>query len=434
MDGLELRAMAERRAHFRAFLRRGGRLRRASRLPSAGLLALLLLALLLAGAIAPTSVQAAEPTVSAVRLGQHPDKTRFVMELSAKTPYEVFTLSNPYRVVIDLPQVDWRIPEDKMGETQVGLVRALRFGLFSPTTSRVVLDAGAPVAVDKVFRLSPREDYPHRLVVDLKRVSQPQFASLSDRRITSEEPLPKPNRQERSPGPDAGDSRPTIVIDAGHGGVDPGAIGVSGTYEKDVVLDYARHLAELLEATGRYRVVMTRRKDIFLPLRKRVDLARKADGDLFISLHANTHPSGNIRGASVYTLSETSSDKEAAQLAAKENKSDVIAGVDLAATTGTVSKILIDLAQRETMNESKHFANTLVDELGQSVKLLNNTHRFAGFAVLKAPDVPSVLFEIGYMSNRREEQQLLTASHRDRVNREMVDAVDSFFEWREARR
>ena len=429
MERLDLRAMAERRAHTPTRQPWGPR-------PTGGLRRLLtgLLALLLAGLGVPGATQAAEPTVSAVRLGQHPDKTRFVMELSAKTPYEVFTLSNPYRVVIDLPQVDWRIPEDKMGETQVGLVRALRFGLFSPTTSRVVLDAGAPVAVDKVFRLSPREDYPHRLVVDLKRVSQPQFASLSDRRITSEEPLPKPNRQERSPGPDAGDSRPTIVIDAGHGGVDPGAIGVSGTYEKDVVLDYARHLAELLEATGRYRVVMTRRKDIFLPLRKRVDLARKADGDLFISLHANTHPSGNIRGASVYTLSETSSDKEAAQLAAKENKSDVIAGVDLAATTGTVSKILIDLAQRETMNESKHFANTLVQELGQSVKLLNNTHRFAGFAVLKAPDVPSVLFEIGYMSNRQEEQQLLTARHRQKVNREMVDAVDSFFEWREARR
>ena len=429
MERLDLRAMAERRAHTPTRQPWGPR-------PTGGLRRLLtgLLALLLTGLGVPGATQAAEPTVSAVRLGQHPDKTRFVMELSAKTPYEVFTLSNPYRVVIDLPQVDWRIPEDKMGETDVGLVRALRFGLFSPTTSRVVLDAEAPVKIDKVFRLSPRDNYPHRLVIDLQKVSQPQFASLSDRRITSDEPLPKPNRQERSPGPNAGDSRPTIVVDAGHGGVDPGAIGVSGTYEKDIVLDYARHLAEKLQATGRYRVVMTRRKDIFLPLRKRVDLARKADGDLFISLHANTHPSGRIRGASVYTLSETSSDKEAAQLAAKENKSDVIAGVDLAATTGTVSKILIDLAQRETMNESKHFANTLVQELGQSVKLLNNTHRFAGFAVLKAPDVPSVLFEIGYMSNRQEEQQLLTASHRDQVNREMVDAVDSFFEWREARR
>jgi N-acetylmuramoyl-L-alanine amidase len=376
----------------------------------------------------------AEPTVSAVRLGEHPDKTRFVMELSAATPYRVFTLANPYRVVIDLPQVDWRIPDSKMGATDVGAVRSLRFGLFSPTTSRVVLDARHPVRVDKVFRLAPRGDYPYRLVVDLTRVSAEQFAAATDRRITSKEPLPQPDRRDRDPEPEAGDARPTIVVDAGHGGVDPGAIGVSGTYEKDIVLDYARHLADLLEDTGNYRVVMTRRKDIFLPLRKRVELARKASGDLFISLHANTHPSGNIRGASVYTLSETSSDKEAAQLAAKENKSDVIAGVDLAATTGTVSKILIDLAQRETMNDSKHFANTLVDELGQAVKLLNNTHRFAGFAVLKAPDVPSVLVEIGYMSNRSEERQLLTSSHRRKINREIADAVDQYFRWQEARR
>jgi N-acetylmuramoyl-L-alanine amidase len=396
----------------------------------AGLLALAVLAPL---ALTPEA-RAAEPSVSAVRLGEHPDKTRFVMELSAKTPYEVFTLSNPYRVVIDLPQVDWRIPEEKMGDTDVGLVRALRFGLFSPTTSRVVLDAEGPVAIDKVFRLSPRQNYPHRLVVDLKRVDRRQFASLSDRRITSDEPLPKPDPQQRAPEPERGDKRPTIVLDAGHGGVDPGAIGVSGTYEKDIVLDYARHLRDLLESTGRYRVVLTRQRDIFLRLRERIQLAQEAEGDLFISLHANTHGSGNIRGASVYTLSETASDQEAAQLAAKENKSDVIAGVNLGGQTKVVSQILIDLAQRETMNESKHFANVLVDELGQSVKLLNNTHRFAGFAVLKSPNIPSVLFEIGYMSNRQEEQQLLTASHRQKVNREILDAVDSFFEWQEARR
>ena len=175
-----------------------------TRLAQAAWLALLLLA----GVTAVLPAYAAEPSVSAVRLGQHPDKTRFVMELSAKAPYEVFTLSNPYRVVIDLPRVDWKIPEEKMGATDVGLVRALRFGLFSPTMSRVVLDAEAPVAIDKVFRLAPREDYPHRLVVDLKPVSQAEFASLSDTRVTSDQPLPKPNRQDRSPSPDAGDSRP----------------------------------------------------------------------------------------------------------------------------------------------------------------------------------------------------------------------------------
>ena len=400
------------------------------RLVRAGLRVLLALG----GLSVPLGAQAAELSVSAVRLGQHPDKTRFVMELSAEAPYQVFTLADPYRVVIDLPQVDWRIPDSKMGDTDVATVRSLRFGLFSPTTSRVVLDTEAPMAIDRVFRLGPRENYPHRLVVDMTQVDAAKFASLSDRRVRSEEPLPRPDPQQRTPEPDRGDTRPTIVLDAGHGGVDPGAIGVSGTHEKDIVLEYAKHLRDLLRSTGRYRVVLTRQRDIFLRLRERIQLAQEAEGDLFISLHANTHGSGNIRGASVYTLSETASDQEAAQLAAKENKSDVIAGVNLGGQTEVVSQILIDLAQRETMNESKHFANVLVDELGQSVKLLRNTHRFAGFAVLKSPNIPSVLFEIGYMSNRQEERQLLTSRHRDKVNREIVDAVDSFFEWREARR
>jgi len=397
-----------------------------------GLFARGLLAVGLAAGLAGPAA-AGTPEVSAVRLGEHPDKTRFVMELSEKAPYRVFTLGDPYRVVIDLPKVDWTIPESKMGETDAGLVQALRFGLFSPNTSRVVLDAQAPVQVKQVFRLPPSEGYPHRLVIDLERVSRQAFLAGNGRQISSKEPLPSSESTDPQAPAETGDGRPTIVVDPGHGGVDPGAIGVSGTYEKDLMLDYARHLKDMLEEAGRYRVVMTRDRDIFLRLRERIQLAQQAGADLFISLHANTHNSQAIRGASVYTLSETSSDAEAAALAAKENKADVIAGVDLNGQTKVVSQILIDLAQRETMNSSKHFANILVGQLGESVKLLKNTHRFAGFAVLKSPNVPSVLVEIGYMTNRSEERQLKSADHRRKVNREVVDAVDSFFEWQEAR-
>jgi N-acetylmuramoyl-L-alanine amidase len=375
----------------------------------------------------------AQPEVSAVRLGVHPDKTRFVMEISEAAPYRVFKLDDPYRLVIDLPQIDWRIPESRMGAAEVGVVRALRFGQFSPKTSRVVLDLGAPVKVAQVFRIAPRDGKPHRLVVDIVQTSRAAFLASKDRQVTSSAPLPQAEpRSPEAPGT-GGNGRPTVVIDAGHGGVDPGAIGVSGTYEKDLVLSYARHLAERLRATGKYRVVMTRDRDVFLRLRDRVRLAQDAGGDLFISMHANTHSSQRIRGASVYTLSETSSDKEAAQLAAKENKADLIAGVDLNGQNEVVSQILIDLAQRETMNASKHFANILVGELGDRVKLLKNTHRFAGFAVLKSPNVPSVLVEIGYMTNRTEEQQLKSSGHREKVNRAVVEAVDNFFAWREAR-
>ena len=230
------------------------------------------------------------------------------------------------------------------------------------------------------------------------------------------------------------DLRPTIVIDAGHGGVDPGAIGVSGTLEKDLALDYALTLRDALNAQGRYRVVMTRESDHFIPLRRRVALAEQADGDLFISLHANTHPSRKIKGASVYTLSETASDKEAAQLAAKENKADIIAGVDLSHQNEVVSQILIDLAQRESMNVSKSYATGLVDTLGERVALLRNTHRFAGFAVLKSTTVPSVLVEIGYMSHKQEERLLKSPKHRAKIVAAIVAATESHFGQQQAQR
>ena len=218
-----------------------------------------------------------------------------------------------------------------------------------------------------------------------------------------------------------------MVIDAGHGGVDPGAIGVRGTLEKNVTLAAARELRRQLEATGRYRVVMTRSDDTFLRLRERVNVARTNGAELFISLHADSHPNPNTRGLSVYTLSATASDKEAAALAQRENKADLIAGVNLSAESREVVDILIDLAQRETMNLSAHYAGMLVDNLREAVTLLPKTHRFAGFAVLKAPDIPSVLVELGYMSNREEERLLRDPDYRRRLMGAIVRATDAYF-------
>lgn len=376
----------------------------------------------------------AQPQVDSVRLGVHPDKTRFVLEISEEPPYRIFTLPDPYRVVIDLPEVDWRVSEEAVRKQSAGGVDALRFGLFAPGTSRVVLDANAPLAVKSAFVIPPRDSYSHRLVIDLEEIPRSVFMQRSSRKaVLSDKAMPAPERRSVQAAP-RGDRRPTVIIDPGHGGVDPGAIGISGTYEKDLVLDYSKALRDMLEETGRYRVVMTRQDDVFLRLRDRVAVAEEAGGDLFVSLHANTHSSSRIRGASVFTLSENASDSEAAALAAKENKADIVAGVNLGGQTEAVSSILIDLMQRDTMNASKHFANTLVTKLdGQRVALLNNTHRFAGFAVLKSPSVPSILFEIGYMTNGQEEQRLKTSVHRERVNRAMVRAIDGFFEWQEAR-
>lgn len=219
----------------------------------------------------------------------------------------------------------------------------------------------------------------------------------------------------------------TVIIDPGHGGVDPGTIGRSGIYEKHVTLAMARELAKQLKATGRFNVVMTRNRDVFIPLRKRVKIAREAGANLFISLHADAVKNPQISGPSVYTLSERASDKEAAALAEKENKSDLIAGMDLSDESQEVANILIDLAQRESMNQSARFATQLVSDLKRRTKLLRNTHRFAGFAVLKAPDIPSVLIEMGFLSNRSDERRLQTVKYRKKFSSGIVAAISSYF-------
>jgi N-acetylmuramoyl-L-alanine amidase len=220
---------------------------------------------------------------------------------------------------------------------------------------------------------------------------------------------------------------PLIYIDPGHGGPDPGTIGHNGTYEKNVTLAVARELQRQLLATGRYRVKLTRGGDQYVPLRSRFEMAREDRADIFISLHADSSFVGDPRGASVYTLSETSSDAEAAALATKENKADLIDGVDLTKQNAVVTSILIDLTQRETKNMSAHLAELMVDQLGKTTLLLPNTHRFAGFAVLKAPDIPSILIEMGYLSNVQDEALLLSAEHQANLAGAMLRAIDGYF-------
>jgi len=222
--------------------------------------------------------------------------------------------------------------------------------------------------------------------------------------------------------------RRTVVLDPGHGGIDPGAIGLSGVYEKDLALDAARLVAQQLEATKRCRVVLTRTSDEFVPLQDRVARARAADGDLFLSIHADALPDPGMRGASVFTLSEKASDAQAAALAARENKVDLIAGIDLSRHAPEVSSILIDLARRQTNNQSIRLARRLVNDLGHDVAMLNNSHRSAGFAVLKAPDIPSALVEMGCLSNREEEHALRTPSYRQKVATGIARSINDYFD------
>ena len=366
----------------------------------------------------------AAATVTAVRVGGDDKQTRFVMDLDRKIDLAAFTLADPYRVVVDLPQIAFNLP-DKAGEHGRGLVKAFRYGLIMLGGSRIVIDTKGPVRIDRAFVMAAAEGQPARLVLDLAATDRDSFL----RNIALEN---RPARTQRQPAvavkPD-GDPRPVIVLDPGHGGIDTGTHGLDGELEKDVVLTFATEVRDKLAQSGKYRVLMTRTDDTFVPLNERVRFARSHNASLFISIHADSLPKkeGQAEGATVYTLSEHASDAEAARLADDENKADVIAGVDLTAEPDDVANILVDLAQRETKTFSLQFAHSTVKEFKTIARLHKRPMKSAGFVVLKAPDVPSVLLELGYMSNRSDLTHLESPQWRANTADELAQAVDHFF-------
>jgi N-acetylmuramoyl-L-alanine amidase len=361
-----------------------------------------------------------------LRIGGDDKQTRFVVDLNRKIDLAAFTLADPYRVVVDLPQVNFK-PPAKAGTQSRGLVKAFRYGLIMQGGSRIVLDTKGPVRIEKAFVLDAAEGQPARLVLDLAATDRAAFMrniSLQTRPAhnTGAKPSEPPVKAD-------GDARPLIVVDPGHGGIDNGTKGSGGELEKDIVLAFAQALREKLESGGKYRVAMTRSDDSFIPLSERVRFARTRGAALFVSIHADALPrkEGLAEGATVYTLSETASDAEAARLAEAENKADVIAGVDLTAEPNDVANILVDLAQRETKTFSMQFARTVVDELKSAARMHKHPLKSAGFKVLTAPDVPSVLIELGYMSTKDDLKQLNSPAWRARTAQAVVKAVETFF-------
>lgn len=418
-------------------------------LPLVGLKRLLAIVILVAAWVFISIAGVAEakedqivPEASNVRLGGDNQRTRFVVDISGSVGYSVYVLPRPYRVIIDLPEVNFQLPSGQ-GASGRGLVTGYRFGLLSPGRSRIVIDASAPVLIRKSFVIPATKQKPARLVVDIvktdaktflkSRKSQLQAQSKAAKLAAIPIPVPKP-RGSIIPGFNKKNNRlskkrtkKVIVIDPGHGGIDSGALDRRGVEEKKIVLSVARMLKKTLMATGRYHVLMTRNDDTFIPLRKRVEFARKNDGDLFISIHADTVTRSSVRGTTLYTLSEKASDAEAAALAQKENRSDIIAGVDLGEQTDVVTDILIDLVLRETKNHSIFFAQTVVKTLRKITKVNTKPHRFAGFAVLKAPDIPSVLIELGFLSNGQDARLLSSANWRRKFSRAIAKSIDVFF-------
>lgn len=449
----------------------------------------------------PARVEAriALPALVDAQIDKRGGGTRVLFEITDPVRFGIIALTDPYRIVIELEELHWQLASRELaaGDEIVGRVR---YGLFRPGTSRIVLDCERPAVVDGAYITGPVSGR-YQLVVDLAAVSHaaflhslevpPAMARPPDRggpsprgsdsarsdsgganlaiatnaaagaalppeaawfsravattvpsRVASPVAFPGPSPVQLAALPFAPPSRKplsaparlVIVIDPGHGGSDPGAVSASGLYEKTVTLKAARLLKEELRKVGHSTVLLTRNGDESIRLRDRVGFARAADADLFISLHADANPSKSVRGASVYTLSEKASDAEAAALAERENKADLISGVDLSHEAPEVANILIDLAQRETMNHSAIVAKLLVQHLGKRTTLLRNTHRFAGFAVLTAPDVPAVLVELGHLSNPEDARRLQQETYLRPLATAIAKAVDAYFAVDTARR
>ena len=453
----------------------------------------------------------AVPVASAARLSGDETRTRFVADLTFAIPYNVYVLANPYRVMIDLPEVDFRLG-GKIGSAGANLVRAVRYGRMAPGKARIVLEADGPVLISKSYVLHPKDGLPARLVVDLVRTDEATFNALVSasapagakkkeaeastiRPLRANDPVPedmpvvsrayrrlveraakgkKPapssiadlletspvpfdaggkarpgHKTRRKPQPaktkvkkapprhgaraahaarKAGSVRlPLIVIDPGHGGKDPGAAAANGAKEKNLVLAFARQLRARLLATGRYRVQMTRDGDYFLTLRERVKFARQRGASLFISIHADKFGSRSARGAAIYSVSEEASDDEAAALARKENASDIIDGVDLGKGGEEIKGILIDLTMRETKNHSVWLARNLAREMRKATRMRPRAVRSADFRVLRNPEVPSVLIEVGYVSNPSDLRNMRSPLWRKKTAAAMTRAIRRYF-------
>ena len=382
------------------------------------------------------------PVASEVRLGGDETRTRMVVDFNRKIDMHAFTLANPYRVIVDLPQVSFRFPA-ATGESGRGLVKAFRYGLMMTGGSRIVIDLTRPARVEQSFLLDAGNDQPARLVLDLTAVDRDAFMRTIalENRVREPAAAVKPQPKSDAHQNDAhlsdahlsdahlSDARPVIVLDPGHGGIDNGTKAASGETEKTIVLEFAQLLRDKIEKTGKYHVVMTRADDTFVALADRVAFARAQQASLFISIHADALPrgEGDAQGASVYTLSETASDSEAARLAETENRADVIAGVDLTSEPNDVADILIDLAQRETKSFSVQFARGLITSMRTVTRMHKNSLKSAGFRVLKAPDIPSVLIELGYVSNRQDIKSLTSADWREHAADSVAQAIDRFF-------
>ena len=371
------------------------------------------------GLIGPLSqlTLAAETTIaSAARVAGTPERTRFIADLAHPVSFSAYVVQEPYRVILDLPNVNFQFPQGT-GEQGRGLIQSFRFGPLGDGKSRIIMDVKSPVLIEKAFIVPAEEGLPARLVVDVVKTDAKTFARLSrkEQETARAKVLALPGKRQR-----------TIVLDPGHGGRDPGATAVNGAYEKDLALAFALFAKRELEKSGRYRVLLTRDGDEFISLDERVQFARKSEADLFIAIHADTFRGASVRGATIYTLSDEATDPEAEALALKENAVDGPGGMKLP-MDNDIGSILIGLSQRDTSNKSTAFARRLANELEGTTSLTRDPIRGAAFVVLKSPDVPSVLLELGFLSDEADARLIASDAWRQKVAGALSRAVESYF-------
>ena len=416
-----------------------------------------------------TAQQAAHPAsesnaIIGLRLGQvdvqGQSGLRIVVEMSSRPQTRLLLLDSPWRLAIDSPSTDWESRLLPAGDLARAPASGYRFGHPTPDIGRLVIELDAPAAPVRAFILQPAEDgsVGHRFVVDLIDGGPTRFAvarqALAKSRFQPEElpeiletpvtasllasvalPASRPDRAIQS-GPKAAPARNAapyqrqktfvVAIDAGHGGKDSGALGKRGTREKDITLKAAKMLAEELQKTAHITPILIRDTDRFYKLRTRIKRARDKQADIFVSLHADSAPNINARGISVFSLSDTASDKEAAYLANRENKADLIGGPDLDGEDPVAANALLRMFQRESMNESAKLATVILSNIKDLPGGDKRGHRFAGFAVLKSPDIPSILVEMGFLSNRQDEKNLRDNSYLRGLSKRLARAISLY--------
>lgn len=353
--------------------------------------------------------------------------TRFFLDFDQNLSTETYYMNKPDRIIIDLDEVVFNLGENNKLEPR-GLVSAIQYGRISEGRSRIVLTLAAPAEIIKASFKKRLDEENFRFLIDLDSTDEDTFANLMQQQQltlgSSGNVAPKGDRVLPTK---KKEGRFTIVIDPGHGGIDGGAAGRNGAQEKDIVFDFALVVKKKLLAAGPFDVLMTREDDKFVSLRERLDFSRRSKADLFISVHADSLRQRFVRGSTIYTLSKKASDKLSERLAETENSADLIGGLAVEVEVEAVADILVDLTTSETKRFSRRFSSLLVKNLGSEIRLIKNPQRSAAFGVLKAPEVPSVLIELGYLSNKEDEQLLQSEEWQTKAGQAIARSVFDFF-------